>query len=121
MTTLPKDILSCLFNAALSYAKCSIGKPEQRACVIYSTTRKTIVSMGFQTDIIPPEHDAKIKLRWLDRGNLYAVCSHAPTIEGAKYLISMNVKEVYYMSLIDSNGLDVLKNHNILTTRLLYG
>jgi len=122
MTTLPKDILSCLFAAANSYAKCSMGKPDQRACVIYSTKRKTIVSMGYQVDLLSPEYGAYTKLRWLDRGNLYAVCSHVPSAHGAEYLIQMKVKEVYYMERTDSEvGLLKLKLKNIPATRLLYG
>jgi hypothetical protein len=122
MTTLPKDILSCLFAAANSYAKCSMGNPDQRACVIYSTKRKTIVSMGFQVDMISPEYNAHAKLRWLDRGDLYAICSHVPTASGAEYLIEMKVKEVYYMEYVGGEvGLMKLKLKNIPATRLIYG
>ena len=71
---------------------------------------------------MPPEHEAKRKLRWLDRGNLYAICSHVPTFFGATELHAMKVKEVYYMHTIESvEGLKILKEYNIPSTRLVYG
>lgn len=120
MTTLPKDILSCLLNTALSYAKCA-GDDSRRSCIIYSSKRKTIVSMGHQVDMLPPEYMAQQKLRWLDKGGLYAVCNHPPTSDGADYLIKMGVKEVYYMEKGNTEGILKLKSHGILSTRLLYG
>ena len=132
-----RDMLFCV-DTVRRLSRNSRALRAKVGCLIWDTSRRTIVSLGYNgtpegednvmerdnvtlDTVVHAEMNALRKLRfWEMRKHLVLFVTHAPCRNCAEMIVKYRIKKVYYLDNYGSpSGLEHLRKHAVDVRRLL--